>query len=72
MSMRIIYSVDNLSRLYSIDKKAVKHLTKLGLIPKIEGRSPIGYDKEEIDAWVASGCLDRLRNLANRKRKGRY
>ena len=72
MSIRIIYSVENMALLLKTDRKAIKHLTKLGMIPRIEGRTPMSYDKEEIDAWIADGSLDRLRNSLTRRRKGRY
>ena len=70
--IRIIYTVENLSRLLRIERKAVRHLTTIGLLPSIPGRSPMQYYKDEIDAWLTPERLAAIQSPGNRIRKGRY
>ena len=58
MPVRILYSQQNLAEVLKIELKHVKMLTRLGVIPSLEGYSPIRYCKAEIDEWVASGNLE--------------
>ncbi len=70
MSHRIVLSAENLQEMFRVEIKHIKMWTRLGFLPSIEGRSPIGYDKREIDQWVADGHLDKHRPLAYHHRKG--
>ena len=70
--MQILYSIDNLSELWDIPTKHLKNLARLGLLPCIEGKRPLTFDKREIDAWVAGGGLEKHRPVVERKHKGVY
>ena len=70
MPIQILYSVENLQELFQIDIKHLKQLTRLGLLPKVEGTSPIRYDKKVIDQWVADGNLEKHRSVTGMRGKG--
>lgn len=38
-------------------KPDIVRLSRLGIIPSLD-RTPLRYDKKEIDVWVASGKLE--------------
>ncbi len=72
MSCRIILTSKNLQELFRVKEVIIKRWTRLGILPCIEGRSPIRYNKKEIDAWVESGQLDKHRPQEYHHLKGVY
>lgn len=55
--MRVLYDVDNISKLFGIKKSDVRFLANLGVIPSLD-QTPFRFDKREIEEWLASGKWD--------------
>ena len=52
--------MDNLAELFKMEKAHIKQLTRLGILPALD-KTPLRYDKEKIDEWVAAGNLKKHR-----------
>lgn len=71
-TLRILYSPENLSELFSVDLKTIKLWTRLGILPVVEGYKPTAYDQKDIDLWIAGGGLERHKTRKERGVKGIY
>ena len=72
MTYRIILSMENLRDLFQVELQHIRMWTRLGILPSIEGRSPISYDKAVVDKWLADGNLEKHRPITYYHRKGIY
>ena len=70
MSLRILYSPQNLAELFQVELSYIRTWTQIGILPSVEGRSPICYDKKDIDEWLAAGKLEKYRPMTYHHRKG--
>jgi phage terminase Nu1 subunit (DNA packaging protein) len=71
-TLRILYSPENLSELFSVDLKTIKLWTRLGILPVAAGHKPTAYDQKDIDRWIAEGGLERHKTRKDRGAVGFY
>ena len=72
MQLRILYSAENLVELFQYDIKTIKNLTRLGIIPSLDGYRPVRYDARAITEWMESGKLEQHRPHIYHHTKGVY
>lgn len=72
MAIRILYNARNLQELFKVELSYIRLWTQIGILPCVEGSSPIQYDKDEIDKWLAEGKLEKYRPTTYYHRKGIY
>lgn len=68
--MRILYDVDNISKLLGIKKSDVRFLANLGVIPSLD-QTPLRFDKREIEEWLASGKWDVHKDRYTERERGK-
>lgn len=68
--MRILYDADNIAELLGIRGSDVKLLAKLGVLPSLD-QSPLRFDKNEFEKWLASGQWDKHKSSYVERKRGK-